>query len=583
LIGQPWRLAFALQADGWWLRSDIIWAKCLSGGTEIYAQTQKGIMPCILKDLVRLNPSTVKLWTGKKWAKVIAWVEGGSGELEIELRSGQRIGCSRNHKWMTIERGLIKTEDLIVGDSLAATVLPEPEAQDTKLDDKEIGWFVGMFIAEGSYGKDRQVLQIASHVKEKKRYERLKKIASDYDGTAQMHNTQGNAATVNIYGHILLGIIKTYVSGTTAKTKHLTTKAWQKNNVFLKSLLNGYLEGDGHYGNRRWSVGFTLNDAWANNLRTICSRLDLRIRLKRTVHNIGDKKYPGWRMHIIEKSLSRTRDTEIIAIRKSRARKTWDIAIEDESHLFALASGVLTHNSNPMPESCRDRPTKGHEYLFLLSKKSRYYYDAEAIKEDSIQGDDRIRNRINNKINNTPGQTVQGYLLRNDYPNRNRRTVWTIATQPLPMAHFASMPEALVEPCIRAGTSQEGYCECGKPWVRVIKRIGGPPQGNHRQRDDFDENCKTAHKTGTVAGSALSKIYAKYGYAENKTIGWQPSCNCKNSTKAPGVVLDPFIGSGTVGLVAKKLNRNYIGIELNPSYIEIAEKRLSQMGLFIGK
>ena len=153
---------------------------------------------------------------------------------------------------------------------------------------------------------------------------------------------------------------------------------------------------------------------------------------------------------------------------------------------------------------------------------------------------------------------------------RNKRTVWTIATQPYPEAHFATFPEKMVEPCIRAGTSERGNCaECGKPWVRVVEKTDPPLR-------DVNSEYPGKHTIAT----------RKYKHDESgpiqKTLGWKPSCSCDTEETVSPIVLDPFMGSGTVGLVAKKLNRDYVGIELNPEYIEMAEKRIrGKMGLFV--
>jgi DNA modification methylase len=259
----------------------------------------------------------------------------------------------------------------------------------------------------------------------------------------------------------------------------------------------------------------------------------------------------------------------------------WRLAFALQADGWWLRSDIIWAKLNPMPESVTDRPTKSHEYLFLLSKRARYFYDAEAIKEKLIlpkaANGTRVFGGKNKQGANISHARTTGRIYNTVPSGRNRRTVWNIATQPMPDAHFATFPEALVEPCIRAGTSQEGYCECGKPWVRVV------------ERKQFGKAESATKYDNTMKGGPLShsrQAYRQYGLEgppSAKTIGWQPSCSCDNPTKIAGIVLDPFIGSGTVGLVAKKLNRCFIGIELNPSYIEIAEKRLSQMGLFIGK
>lgn len=127
-----------------------------------------------------------------------------------------------------------------------------------------------------------------------------------------------------------------------------------------------------------------------------------------------------------------------------------NISLSDDPHTFSLASGICTKNSNPMPESVTDRCTKAHEYLFLLAKSERYRYDADAIKEKAEKCAASSRFDI--------GKTAKHQLDRSSKSDRaenglrNRRSVWTIATKPCAEAHFAVMPEALVEPCVLAGS-----------------------------------------------------------------------------------------------------------------------------------
>lgn len=177
----------------------------------------------------------------------------------------------------------------------------------------------------------------------------------------------------------------------------------------------------------------------------------------------------------------------------------WMLAFALRADGWYLRQDIIWAKPNPMPESVRDRCTKAHEYLFLLSKSARYYYDAQAIAEPAINAgrvveydgtqknceaaqDERMRTRVAG--DRTVGDT------------RNRRSVWEVATQPFSEAHFATFPPALIEPCILAG------CPVG------------------------------------------------------------------------GTVLDPFFGAGTTGLVADRLQRNAIGIELNPQYAEMARRRI---------
>lgn len=207
----------------------------------------------------------------------------------------------------------------------------------------------------------------------------------------------------------------------------------------------------------------------------------------------------------------------------------WTMAFALRSSGWFLRQDIIWHKPNPMPESIKDRCTKAHEYLFLLSKNQKYYYDYDAILEPSVNpkatakryesgfggkknvelletGQQHTRPIGNKKLHyknlQDKGQPVNSFHLSRlegrEYmsPVRNKRSVWTVTTKPFKEAHFATFPPDLIEPCVLAGC----------------------PEG--------------------------------------------------------GTILDPFNGAGTTGLVALKHNRNYLGIDLNPEYIEITRRRL---------
>ena len=207
----------------------------------------------------------------------------------------------------------------------------------------------------------------------------------------------------------------------------------------------------------------------------------------------------------------------------------WMLAFALRDDGWYLRQDIIWAKPNPMPESVKDRCTKSHEYVFLLSKKGKYYFDNEAVKEPITESS---RSRLSQDVENqtgslrVPGKTNgpmkavinKKYSSRSSYGGggkgfkghsgniladgttyilRNKRSVWTIATQPSPIQHYAIYPEKLIEPMILAGC----------------------PKG--------------------------------------------------------GIILDPFMGVGTTGLVARRLHRNYIGIELSAEYVEKARKRLN--------
>lgn len=199
----------------------------------------------------------------------------------------------------------------------------------------------------------------------------------------------------------------------------------------------------------------------------------------------------------------------------------WMVAFALRANGWYLRQDIIWHKPNPMPESVKDRCTKAHEYIFLLSKSARYYYNNEDIKTESLEMNwqsrlerdsikshpDRLKNGIRTKstFGNRNGELNRLHSGNNytDFGKSNKRSVWTVTTKPFSDAHFATFPEELIVDCIKAGC----------------------PQG--------------------------------------------------------GIVLDPFSGAATTAVVSKKLNRNYLGIELNPEYIAISNKRIhKELGLF---
>jgi DNA modification methylase len=160
--------------------------------------------------------------------------------------------------------------------------------------------------------------------------------------------------------------------------------------------------------------------------------------------------------HVMEKGISRVRDSKML---KSQGLKNkdligipWMLAFALRERGWYLRQDIIWSKPNPMPESVQDRCTKAHEYIFLLSKSDRYYFDNEAIKEPATSTDNSDRDRDSTKLNNTPGRTRMAGLKTNHYEMKNKRSVWQVATKPYEGAHFATFPEELIQPCILAGS-----------------------------------------------------------------------------------------------------------------------------------
>jgi len=552
LVGMPWRVALALQADGWYLRCDIIW--CLSGGAEVYVKSNGREFSTSVKDLYRLDPSTVKLWNGNKWTQMMGMTKTPQkhNEIQFTLRSGERVCCTPNHRWPT-ERGVITTEDLVIGDILKTCSLPEPEncSVPDLLPDDDIGWFVGIYLAEGS--RSGKTVQIASHISENNRYEKLKNIAEKYQGTCHKYITSDNGMTINIHSNILNSIIDMYIGGRVAKDKYLSSLCWQRNNIFLRNILEGYLEGDGHFDkkNNRYRLGFTRNYSLERSLRTVCARLNVFCTIKLAHSKIKEKTYKTFRGEIrFEKSshFNCKNSSEIIKIENDKGGREYfyDIEVEDEPNLFALSSGILTHNSktNPMPDGVKDRPTRGHEYVFLLTKSPKYYYDYYRVLEDTEEQPEQIQGFGANEQEGTYRMDQERTFEH--YGKRNRRSVWKTSVSSFKGRHFATFPAKLIDPMIAASTSEKGCCvECGTPWFR-----------NFEKEKSLSDNSK---------GYTLQLV----------DKGWEKGCKCDTDEVKPGIVLDPFNGSGTTGKVALKYSQYYIGIDTNDEYLEIARKNIA--------
>ena len=253
----------------------------------------------------------------------------------------------------------------------------------------------------------------------------------------------------------------------------------------------------------------------------------------------------------------------------------WRFALALQEAGWWLRSDVIWHKPSVIPESVKTRPTKSHEHLFLFAKSARYFYDVDGFREPVSQESVRRYRRAAPRTDTQrdfPGpprhylETWSGVTVN----GRQARDVWTIATEHRPEAHFATFPRALVERCVRLGTSQHGVCsECGAPWKRQVEVVdhAGVLGQDWRRRTDapgyHDDLARGAR------GSAPSECAP-----QRTTVGWEPTCKCGGSEVEPAIVLDPFVGSGTTAVVAWSLGRDYLGFDLSEEYLAIARKRI---------
>lgn len=292
----------------------------------------------------------------------------------------------------------------------------------------------------------------------------------------------------------------------------------------------------------------------------------------------------------------------------------WRVAFALQADGWYLRSDIIWAKPNPMPESVTDRPTKSHEYIFLLSKSARYFYDAEAIKEP-LAYPEETRRPVGSKgawqldgreqRENGGGSSYEGYPTL-----RNKRSVWTVTTQPYSEAHFATFPPDLIKPCIMAGSSVAGKrCDCDDliltptgigeiedPSMTTgragMNRPRRPDEGRRpvtkREQREWAKQLKSSPHLEQMEAEAGKESFAHYLRTDDSGArpprpdllalwlgrGWlKPVTPCDCPVEEADTVLDPFAGSGTTGMVALELGRKAILIELNPEYVKLIHDR----------
>jgi DNA modification methylase len=244
--------------------------------------------------------------------------------------------------------------------------------------------------------------------------------------------------------------------------------------------------------------------------------------------------------------------------KKQLIGQAWRMAFALQDDGWFLRSDIIWHKTGPMPESATDRPTRSHEYIFLFSKGPRYFWDSEAVRE------------------------FNGPVVKDGTNGRNCRSVWTFNHEPMGplkyplsngswkvVSHHAAFPSVLPERCIRAGTSEKGCCaKCGAPVIRKVKR--------KRIATRPGRNVKISDEAAVSVG--VYKDNARH-CTVTETVGWKPACDC-GVAFVPCNVLDCFSGTGTTGVAAMRLGRNYLGIELNVDYAKASAYRIANPETF---
>lgn len=292
-----------------------------------------------------------------------------------------------------------------------------------------------------------------------------------------------------------------------------------------------------------------------------------------------DPKYPNGRNRKEGLAANRSNSPTSIGLKhKDLTGIPWRVALALQDDGWYLRSDMIWEKPNAMCDSTEDRPTRSHEYVFMLTKQPRYFYDFFAVREPCQSGPSDVKKmseslpRIGGKHKDLIDPLSKASAATNigrkrsvgDPSGRNMRSVLRIATEPFRGAHFATMPRALAAVCIKAGTSEYGCCpNCRAPYERILERTpmivkNGPQSGGYGQRT-------TDNLSGTMEAPAVIQM-----------LGWQPTCQCNAGDPIPCTVLDCFSGAGTSGVVSQALGRNYVGFDLSQDYLLMSRRRIER-------
>jgi len=622
LIGVPWRLALALQDDGWILRQDIIWAKkncmpeCLSPDTQIFIKQNNKILRRNLKYLWSQRDSIhqLEIMSPTGWKKIKNIWETYKEVYSLDISNVEKIFASKEHKfsichdvrrnnienkevgsirskndWMTykpirefvqstdkyidlVEIALLQNEKklYISGDSsiiksrqprsspswneicnkyqypikktkfgyetplkrlMLKNLIPCDIAVGEKYYYKDktivsssskgksscllkidynLGRLIGLYAAEGGTksGRSRGEVKLTFHKKEVEYVNFVQKEVLKF-GVKSNIKTVGNYIDIRFNSILIATMLRYFVTGK-CKNKCLNMDIILNTNIeFRKGILEGAVEGD---GSSRVNNGFSYTSAseqLVDDMKTLASSLDIicaKIKNKQ-FDKRSNKTHISYTTYTPYKNRKKRHD-DTFAIYPRKISKTNNkkkmIDIEVDGGLFIIGDGLISHNS------VKDRCTKSHEYVFLLTKQKTYFYDHKAIMEEAAY-DGRKDTKLKGSQKYEDGEFLPG---KNEntfhsqpherWPNmidgkrmRNKRSVWRMNTAQFKGGHFAVMPIELAQTCIKAG-SEEG------DWI-----------------------------------------------------------------------LDPFSGAATTGVAAMSIDRNYIGTELNPDFRDLSLERLS--------
>jgi DNA modification methylase len=532
LIGLPWMVAFALRADGYYLRSAITWCKkacmpeCLAPETRVFVRVDGLVKQVTLDDVAEAGLPYPEILTPTGWRPIeAAWEVVKDEAVAFDAAKVASVVCSREHLWpvshdrrrtVVHEKPTCNLRDTGYADYLLHHTIDQwledtPRQIDGQDADAELGWLLGLYAAEGGFGEVRgHRCKFTMHADETAVLDRAQEIAERRFGAAVSRRTIKNYAQMRFASEAWRRLASFVVPGkATTKTLNLSV-VLNTPREFRQGLWDGYLAGDGSArsaGVTAVSASRALRDAvavLASSIGIVTSKGDYRDPDARTGRTYTG--YQLWTPYLRHRQQKKASTARQITIRRKRIipgpHRMIDLTVE--GGLFLIEDGLVTHNS------VTDRPTSATEMVFLLTRSPRYFYDSEAVKEPAesraawVPDSDKQGVTGMEAMSTPSGRRYTGFngrwneSVRNGTAptGRNLRNYWELGPEPYAAAHYAVFPTEIPRRAILAGC---------------------PPDG---------------------------------------------------------VVLDPFCGSGTAVMVALRHGRRGIGIELSPAYAEMARNRI---------
>ena len=623
----PERFAIGMVEHGWILRNKNIWHKrnampCLSGMTPLFAYVNNKPIVAPLKEIIRLYPKInieLPASNGGK-VKIVGYKKTFQEAYHITFRDGVEINASFHHKFILENGQLIEANNLRKG-FVIKKIPHKLQTLNYSIFNYEWGWFLGLYLAEGS--EEKNGIRLSLNKDELGWAEKLNKLFNILGVICTPH-IYNNNLVIQIHSEVIKGIVKNFTRGQGAKKKRLTRYAFQYGKDFVKGIIDGWLDGDGHFEkyNNRYTATICRNKGLIDDLRVCALISEYMFRARSCYVEYQNGKKPAIRINV-RKNISyhkynRKSDTEIMRITKCKNKMVlYDIEVNGDN-LFTLANGALSHNS-----SVKDRFNCTWEYVYFFSKSKRYYFDLDSVRvpiktitlerygrnfgsptnkylgqDPKIIGGPKIDLRPKEYKEEITAQIARkyGYEPEELCPVCGRK--WKRHASPNAKDRQAGIKREFI-PCVAKTKIPQDQAETfGSPRARNYRnktadqsyKVGGmrpcpePNDPEYRRKmtaiktgrkDGFTEANGSTHPLGKNPGDHWD--IATHGFMGGHFAVF-PGELCIKPILAGcpkgGIVLDPFAGSGTVGVVAKKLGRNYILIDLKPEYCEMARKRI---------